>query len=488
MSIFNKKRKQKAVTFNKAGGEAYALDARHALLTMLLTSFVQDQFYRKGEKTLEELATLVKEVDADFAAKAAIFARTEFGMRSITHTLAAHLAERASGQNWAKAFYDRVIFRLDDMLEIFAYYQSLGNEKMPNAMKKGFAKAFDRFDGYQIAKYRAAHKTVKLVDMVNLVHPIPTQKNAKALQELVNDTLRSEQTWEAKLTRAGQQAENEQDKAEKKAEAWTSLIQERKLGYFALLRNLRNIAEQAPSILEEALNQLTDRKQIKKSMVLPFRFLSAQEAIVESQLSIPQKRSIQHALNQAFEISLDNVPSFSGRTLVVLDDSGSMTWGRKQLGKTPIEIGALFAAMLYKRNNADLMRFSDDASYKHFYAKDAAMTIAERLIKKARSAGTNFHAIFEKADKAYDRVIILSDMQGWMGSNTPQSTFYEYKKRFGADPFIYSFDLQGYGSMQLTGNKIFCLAGFSEKIFDIMQTLETDRAAMIRKIEMIDLM
>lgn len=488
MSIFNKKRKSDKVYYNRAGGPAFELEARHQLVTLLLTSFVKNQFYRKGETSLQEIKDLVQIVDPIFAAKAAIFARTELGMRSVTHALAAHIAPKTSGQGWGKAFYNKVIFRPDDMLEIFAYYQSLGNHKMPNAMKKGFAKAFDRFDAYQIAKYRATNKAIKLVDMVNLVHPVPTQKNAKALQALVDGHLKSKNTWEAKLTKAGQEAKNAADKESRKAEAWSSLIRGNTLGYFALLRNLRNLAEQAPDVLGDALGQLTDRKRIKNSMVLPFRFLSAQDAITQSKLPIRQKRTIQKALNKAFEIALDNIPVFPGRTLVVLDDSGSMTWGQQQLGKMPIEIGALFAAMLYKRNNADLMRFSDDASYKHFYFEDAAMSMAERLVKKARSAGTNFHAIFEKADKVYDRVIILSDMQGWMGQHTPQTTFYAYKKRLGADPFIYSFDLQGYGSTQLTGNKIFCLSGFSDKIFDVMQLLETDREALIHKIEQIDLM
>jgi hypothetical protein len=34
-----------------------------------------------------------------------------------------------------------------------------------------------------------------------------------------------------------------------KKEVWTQLIKERKIGYFALLRNLRNILEQAPDLV-----------------------------------------------------------------------------------------------------------------------------------------------------------------------------------------------------------------------------------------------
>ena len=89
------------------------------------------------------------------------------------------------------------------------------------------------------------------------------------------------------------------------------------------------------------------------------------------------------------------------------------------MNRAPIQIGALFAAMLYKSNDADLMRFSNEASYVKAYHRDAAMGIADRLIENAISGGTNFHSIFQMANKAYDRIIILSDMQGWIGYYSP---------------------------------------------------------------------
>ncbi|MEM6378751.1 MAG: TROVE domain-containing protein, partial [Bacteroidota bacterium] len=291
-------------------------------------------------------------------------------------------------------------------------------------------------------------------------------------------------TWEAKLSKAGQ-AETRAAKKTQASEAWEDLVAKKKIGYFALLRNLRNIAEQAPHVLVVALELLIDRKRIKRSMVLPFRFLTAQKAIMESKVSIRNKRQIQRALNRALEISVDNVPIFEGRTLVVLDDSGSMTWSKNQHGKTAIEIGAIFAAMLYKSNDADLMRFSDSAAYVYPFFQDSVIGITDHLVKNARSAGTNFHAIFKTANKAYDRIIILSDMQGWIGTHTPKKAFEIYKRKFKVDPFIYSFDLQGYGSLQFPQDKTFCLAGFSDKVFDLMQLLETDAQALVSQIEAI---
>ncbi|MES2764276.1 MAG: TROVE domain-containing protein [Bacteroidota bacterium] len=456
---------------NFAGGDAYKQSPELELVSMLVTSFVKDQFYRSQHDGLERLKNLIALCDKEFVAKAAIFARTEFGMRTISHVVASELAKHIGGQVWAKDFYSAVVFRPDDMMEILAYHTAT-NGKVPNSMKKGFAKAFERFDSYQLGKYRAASKDFKLVDVVNLVHPVPVEKNAEAISALIKDELRSTGTWESALTKTGQTAENDEQKAVFKNEAWTELIRSRKIGYFALLRNLRNIITQAPDVIGEALEMLTNERLIKKSLVLPFRFTTAYEEVLKMD-SGKVVREVLQALNTAVDISLNNVPKFDGETLVVLDVSGSMA------GK-PAEIGSLFSAILVKSNNADFMTFSDDAAYKNVNIGDSTITIARSI--KFAMGGTNFHAIFQKAKRKYDRIIILSDMQGWIGNDTPANEFTAYKRRTGADPFVYSFDLQGYGTLQLPQNKVFCTAGFSDKIFDIMKLMETDKASMIEKI------
>jgi len=481
MSLFNKFKRKKAVkTVNKAGGEAYVQSAKMRLVSLLLTSFAKKQYYRSGKETFDELAVLLSKVDAEFAAKAAVYARRTFGMRSITHVLAGELARYTSGKVWAKDFYAAIIKRPDDMLEIAAYYFNNGGKNLPNAMKKGFAKAFDQFDGYQLAKYRGENKQVKLVDLVNIVHPIPTKRNAKALSELVKGTLRNTETWESKLTQAGKSAKSDQEKATNKTEAWADLILTNKIGYFALLRNLRNIIEQAPGLIDSVCDLITRRNSIKRSLVLPFRYLSAIDALKESGKT---NRKIHKALNEALEIALDNVPVFEGKTLIALDDSGSMTGWSQNKSQSPIAIGSIFAAILYKTNDADLMTFSNSAKYNKFHYGDAVASISERLIKSATSGGTNFHAIFEKANKPYDRVIILSDMQAWVGHYSPKRAFEQYQNKFGVRPHIYSFDLNGQGSLQFPENKVYALAGFSDKVFDLMKYLEKDRKALMKTIE-----
>ena len=101
--------------------------------------------------------------------------------------------------------------------------------------------------------------------------------------------------------------------------------------------------------------------------------------------------------------------------------------------------------------------------------------------------GTDFNAIFNAAKKRYDRIVIFSDMQGWIGGYTPTAAFNAYKQRTGANPFIYSFDLAGYGSLQFPERNVFALAGFSEKTFDLMRVLETDRLALVNTIKAVEL-
>jgi len=315
---------------------------------------------------------------------------------------------------------------------------------------------------------------MSLVDAVNLVHP----KDNPGIKALVKGTLKPPKTWEVALSQAGQAGEDEEEKEILKKEAWRELVTTRKIGYFALLRNLRNILETGDSdLVDSAIEMLTDENLIRKSLVLPFRFSTAHDEL--QKVGISKARDMIIALNKAVDLSCKNVPRFPGDTLVAMDVSGSM------MGR-PAQIGSLFLAILCKSNNADMMLFTDSARYANYNPMDSVLTIANGLQYTPR--GTNFQAIFEVANKKYDRIIILSDMQGWMGYYTPNTTTFPiYKARFDADPHIYSFDLQGYGTLQFPERNVYCIAGFSEKVFDMMKLLEEDKQAMINRIKAVDL-
>lgn len=471
-------------TTNLAGGSAYTMDAKEELVGILLTSMVGDKFYESAEDQVGRLEGLMDRVDPLFAAKAAVFARNEYGMRSISHVAAAKIANMVKGEAWTRRFFNAVVRRPDDMTEIVALYLGAYGKPVPNSLKKGFAEAFGKFDAYQIAKYRGEGRDVSLVDVVNLVHPRASEKNAEALRALVAGTLRSENTWESKLSEAGK-AGDETAKAKAKEEAWTDLLKSGRMPYMAALRNINNVMTQAPELVTDLCSVLTNEKMIRKALIFPHQFLTAYAVAARD-------RKIKKALNEAVDISLGNIPALSGKTLVAVDHSGSMGEG---IGSSKF-IGDLFGAAMFKAQDGDMLVFGDRAGIvtDKFDAGDSTLSIAERLGKINFGHGTSFEAIFSAATERYDRVVIFSDMQAWLPDGSVRKDYYyrsansegalgAYKKRTGADPFLYAFDLGGYGTQQFINGKFVQVAGFSEKVFDLMGSLETDRRALINKIE-----
>lgn len=478
MTRFNKNLKNKSKkTLNYAGGEAYEETPKLELTSIALTSFLKDQFYRSANDTYTKIIELCNTIeDKEFIAKLAVYARNIHGIRTVSHVLAGEIARMVKNEEWTKEFFYHVIHRPDDMAEILAYYLLKYGKPIPNAMKKGFANAFSKFDEYQLAKYRGEGNSIKLIDIANLVHPMPTAKNALALKKLVDGELVSKDTWESELTKAGQKAETENDKLELKANVWINLVKERRIGYFALLRNLRNIIQQCPDIIPDVCDMLMDGDLIRNSMVLPFRYLAALKALS----TIDGASRVVKAINVALEISVANVPSLPD-TVVVIDKSGSM--GHSIDFDSPLNKAALFGAILAKKNDSDIVVFANTAHYLTLNTDDSLLTLTHQIANDPFSGGTNFHSIFRTLTKPYRRIIILSDEQGWVEYNTPTKDLAEYSKKFNCNPYIYSFDLTGYGQLQFPENRVCALAGISEKIFDIMKLVEADKRALIHTIE-----
>lgn len=470
MSHFNEK-KQTGTT-NLAGGVAYKESKELQLVSLLLTSFGDDKYYQRAPDIFDQLDNLISACDKHFCAKAIVFARKQFGMRTITHYAASVLAKHIGGEAWAKDFYNAVVNRPDDMTEIVACHLNR-KQKITNAMRKGFAEAFGRFDGYSLAKYKGEGNVVKLVDVVNICHPKETEKNAGAITKLINGELKSFDTWESELSAVGSDANA-------KKEVWRRLLAENKLGYFALLRNLRNIINIGDTELKaSALSALLNEKAIRKSLVLPFRFSTAYKELATVDTDAMR------AISRACEIACSNVPKLPGKTLVALDVSGSMS--------KVADIAALFSAVLVKSNDCDIIIFAERAQYKFVNPDDSLMTIKDNL--RFAGGGTNFIDIFNVADKKYDRVVLLSDMQAWMPQmgwwgmmhESSSAAYNAYKRRFNPDCKMYSLDLAGYGTLQVPEKDVYCLAGFSEKIFDLMKFFEEDKDALVNAIKAVEL-
>lgn len=474
MSKFNDPTAVVRKTVNQAGGEAFEQSPELSLVSLLLTSFVKDQFYSSEDDQIERVRALVAVCDERFAAKAALFARKEFGMRSITHVVAGEIAMTVKGETWTKDFFDRIVHRPDDMTEILAYYKAANGSihPVPMALRKGFSTALCRFNDYQLAKYRGDKAGISMVDVVNLVRP---HNPTDTIKRLMEGTLKSTDTWEIELSEAGKA----DDVSGAKKEAWAGLLESGKIGYFALLRNLRNILTDAPESVGRACELLTDPTRIKKSLVLPFRFLTAYEQIEQMIGHDTQARDVLVALSKAVDIACDNVPKLTGRTLVALDVSASMTWC------DAAKIGGLFTAVIAKALDSDVLTFDNTAAFSAINPTDSTFSIAKGI--DYRGGGTDFRPIFGSATQKYERIIILSDMQAWIGHHMPKDAFTDYKRRTGADPHVYTFDLSGSGSMQFPERNVYALAGFSDKVFDTMGMLEQDQNAMVNRVRQVEL-
>ena len=469
MSKFNSKAVPKNRTINLAGGSAYSIDAEHELTSIVLTSFCDNQYYRSNDNTIKRIKELMPQCKAKYIAKLALYARNEIGMRSITHVIASLLAPRLSSKKWAKDFYQRIVARPDDMYEIIAYHKSNDN-KLSAAMKKGFAIKLSELNEYSLSKYKMENKDWKMVDIVNLLHP----KSTPALDKLMHGTLQPPNTWEVEYSRIGQMEIGDGEKRKLRIAFWIENLNNNKIGYMALLRNLRNIALLKDKVLLDlALERLCNKSHIRNSKVLPFRFSTAYTEIIKGN-DIPNASLIASAISKATNLACENISKLDD-TAVIVDISGSMSGN-------PAEIASLFAAMLTHNNpTVDIVKFSTDAKYHNYNAHDSIITIAQNL--KFAGGGTNFQSAIKCLNRPYKRIILLSDMQSWAHQGVNKA-YNDYCRKFGCEPYFYSFDLVGYGTSLLPQSKVIEIFGFSEKILELIPVLETDKIGLTNIIHM----
>ena len=84
----------KADTINEAGGRAYKLSPKHALAQYAATGTFTRTFYAEAGEQLEKVLALAKELDAEFVAKTALFARTRGYMKDMPALLVAVLSTK----------------------------------------------------------------------------------------------------------------------------------------------------------------------------------------------------------------------------------------------------------------------------------------------------------------------------------------------------------------------------------------------------------
>lgn len=461
MSYFNKKTPG-TKTINLAGGKAYSHNPEMELVTAVLTTFLENKYYESGESRVDRIKNLCRVCDHEFIGKLAVMARTDFNLRSVSHLLVGALARLHRGDDLVCRVIEKVAIRPDDLTEIVAY---LG-KPIPKQVKRGIRHTLLKFNPYQLAKYRGEGKKTKLVDLFNLTHPNPNKSDhADAWKALIDGTLKNTETWETMLS-----------SGTNKGQVWAKLINEDKLGYMALLRNLRNIDEQASQDVKAAACAIiANPERVKKSKQLPFRFYSAYEQV--------KNRQMLDAISSALDYSVSNVPELSGKMLIGVDVSGSMKGD-------PIKKASIFAAALMKKNNADVILYDDAIRDFKFISSSPVLALAEKIQNEATGGGTETSLVFKYATfKNYDRIVILSDNESWIdlywGSSETQLAYNEYRQT-GANPFVYAIDIEGNGTKDITSNRVYHLVGWSERIFDFMQWIEKENQMVdfVKKVEL----
>jgi hypothetical protein len=427
-------------TTNFAGGEAFNLKPEQELYLSCISTFLTNRFYESGDERIDRIVNLIPKCNYDFVVGLAKYVRKEMHLRSVFHVLVGELSrdKRSKGKSIVRNLIADYAERPDDLTEIVAY---LG-EPIPNQVKKGIAQALNGFSPYQLAKYRADNKRVSLVDLLNLTHPKPIDdKHNEAFKKIVNGNLKNTETWESKASKSGDVVQ-----------ALSNLLMENKLGYMALLRNLRNLEKANDKAIEKACSVIADPERVRKSKQLPFRFYKAYQHIDDQRMV--------KAVSEALEISLDNVPKLDGNTLVAVDMSGSMTY------QGTIDIASIFASVLLKANGAELVMFDYEIRSHRYVQTDSALGIAQSIIDNANGGGTDTDLVFQhitNTGEKYQNVIILSDNESWVGN--ANNAYKEAQDKVGK---LYCIDLEGYGSVDIKGANVYHIGGWSERMFDFI--------------------
>ncbi len=270
---------------NYEGEAAFAMTPEMELYTTAVTASLSGKFYETTNELVERIACLVPKVSPEFVARLAVYTRNEMNLRSIPLLLIVELAKCHNGDNLVSKTIAKTVLRADEISELLVCYQwrnpSSGAKKLGRLSRQiqdGLKKAFNRFDEYQFAKYDRANQSVKLRDALFLVHPKADSPEKQAIfDRIANGTLMTPYTWETQLSELGQKHFAPEEKVTALKTLWEELLDSGKLGYMALLRNLRNILGAGVSVrhIKDLCARLSDPVQVKNSRQLPFRFLAA---------------------------------------------------------------------------------------------------------------------------------------------------------------------------------------------------------------------
>lgn len=387
------------------GIRAASISAEQELRRSVMSCLLWErEFYENGEDIATRIYNLAQKVAPTTVADIAIEARENGKLRHAPLMLLSGLAKRGAGSPLVAATIGRVIQRADELGEFLAVHakangvplRAQNNSLSPGfkhvlsaQIKKGIALAFQKFDEYQLAKYDRDGE-VRLRDALFLSHAKPKDEAQAALwKRLIEKELLIPDTWETNLSSGAD-----------KRETFERLIEEGKLGYLALLRNLRNMV-QAGCDQNLVRKAILARKGAHR--VLPFRYVAAARIV-------PQ---FEPELDQALIASIREMAPLPGKTVVLVDVSGSMDMvlsDKSDLRR--IDAAAALAAIIPGMKR--VFTFSNRVVE---VPPRSGMAGIDAVIKSQSHGGTDFRAgmatvnQLNRGASAYDRLIAITDEQ-----------------------------------------------------------------------------
>lgn len=495
--------KSTAKLVNAAGQTGYARDEKSELFLLAVSNFVgQDTFYETAKNRDDRFANLSRKVavaDPKWFGNFVGWLRNDAFMRSASIVASAEgakaLLDAGKSGKPVRELVAASMARADEPGEFLAYWTAKYGKNLPQSVKKGVGDGAKRlYNQRSLLKYDTESKGFRFADVIQLTHvksddatqndvfqyalnrrfgntEIPsslwTIRKNKELMELpvgARKTLiggaggidvqkvlnQAGLTWES----LSGWLQGPMDKA-----AWTAIIPS--MGYMALLRNLRNFVEAGVSqeVMNTVLAKLADPAEVAKSKQFPFRFLAAYQANKDN-------LKIAAALEDALQASLVNVPELKGRTLILVDRSGSMFgfgYGQREELDNADKAAIFGTALALRAENADLVEFGTTSRKVSVRKGDSILTT---LKKFSDLGGTNTGAAVQAHFKGHDRVIIVTDEQYTWG-RTPSEIV-------PANVPLYTWNLVGYraGHGESGTSKRHTFGGLTDKGFQMIPLIE----------------
>ena len=373
-------------------------DVQQLRRTLMACLLWEDTFYEEGESVAARLASYAVSLPWHDVAAAAVEARTVHGLRHAPMFLLVSALQRPAAERptWEETFV-ACCTRADDLTESLAMYWKNGRKPIAASFKRGLAEAFKKFDHYALSKYNRDN-AIKLRDVLRIAHPkADTPEQGALWKSIIDGSIASPDTWEVALSGGAD-----------KGETFTRLLSEQKLGALALVRNLRNMLQ--ANVSRDLITQALDAMKVQR--VWPYQFIAAAK----------HAPLLEPALERAMLRSLQELPKLRGRTVLVVDRSGSMNSplsSRSQLRR--MEAAAGLAILLREVcEECTVLQFDD-----HVDVVPARRGFALRDALGQPRGGTYTERAKAQADAlGYERIIIITDEQSAQPLSKPKGKGY----------------------------------------------------------------